>query len=242
MEFDSFQPASRSQTRRSLYSHESYQPITQLSGDDSANHPSASYRESLLLSIIGVVRHQKIPQLFMKRSLRESVRLGSGASFAVEEALLRISSTILQRPYRCRNATNVFQTRFTDPRGMPWAENSSVAHKKSSKPTNLDETFNELRVLCHGPLLDHPNIVRLLGVAWYIDQDAEESDSAPGLDSTKSLDSPVLLTEKAPHGSLDQFLSSDTRRRISLRTKMKLCLDVLVGLLVSILDGGISTP
>lgn len=208
MVFDNLQAVSPSQTRRSHYYYGSDQPRTQLPRDESLR--TTSYQESLLLAIIGVIRHQKIPQSFIITP-REPVKLGSGISFAVEEPPLSQPSTILQRPYRCRNVTNALQTEvFTDLRGMAWAENSRVAHKKGSKPIHLGDTFKKLRVLCHGPLVEHPNIVRLPGVAWSVDQDAEESNSAQDPDSGKPLECPILLTERAPHGSLDQFLRSST--------------------------------
>lgn len=158
--------------------------------------------------------------------------LGTGASFAVEGASLNISNALNHLRYRSINTAGVQNgAHFSDHTETKWAHNTEVAFKSSSrKATRVAELLVEQRVLCHPPLQKHPNIVRLLGITWTKDQPRDISELGEDL-----MEWPLVAIERAPHGSLRDFLGSHVYNRVrtSLTAKLRLCVDVLKGITVS---------
>lgn len=158
--------------------------------------------------------------------------LGRGASFAVEGASLNISNALNHLRYRSIDTARVQNgAHFNDHTETKWAYNTEVAFKASSRrATRVAEILIELRVLCHPPLQRHPNIVRLLGITWTKDQPRNTSELGEDL-----MEWPMVAIERAPHGSLRDFLGSHVYNRVrsSLQAKLRLCVDVLKGIAVS---------
>lgn len=75
----------------------------------------------------------------------------------------------------------------------------------------------ELRALCHDPIREHPNIVKLLGLGWTRISPANQSVL------------PVLYLEFATEGNLDEFLKSHD---VEMHQKVDICLGVAKGLQV----------
>lgn len=99
----------------------------------------------------------------------------------------------------------------------------------------MEDLVTELRIVCHPPLQRHPNIVHVLGFMWVRDQQIfanvmELDEESEELGEPREW--PTVITEKAPYGSLHDFLRSKTYKdfRPSLRAKVQLCVDVLNGI------------
>ena len=200
----------------------------------------------MVLRIMGLYRlqHFLIPGTALWNKRRA---LGQGISFAVEEASLPVwkalgHETHRQPHARANQAQNSY---FTDHTGFRWNNETRVAFKLPDVDMNspdavnktindLSELIQELLILCHPPLYNHPHIVKLLGVAW-IRQPSEDGVQITN-DKRQRLqrDQPTMVTEYASHGSLSEFLRSPIYKHqtVSLKTKLRLCVDLLEGMLV----------
>jgi serine/threonine protein kinase len=76
----------------------------------------------------------------------------------------------------------------------------------------LRAVLNEIRIMHHTPLREHPNILSILGYGW------RQSGQAP---------MPYIVVEYAMFGSLRQYLAESER---SLRTKIIMAGDIAAGL------------
>ena len=74
------------------------------------------------------------------------------------------------------------------------------------------ETIQEIVVLSHPLVQDHPHIVKLIGICWDIPQDDHVW--------------PVLVFEKTHLGDLYRFARSGKWKHLSLKDKLKICVDV----------------
>jgi hypothetical protein len=198
-----------------------------------------------LLSILRVLQFSKVQSMGVNAAYMFNTRrkLGRGASFVVEEAVLPLSTTNLL-VFRRLNVLDITKKiEFTDHTGLKWANTTQVAYKAIAVDgTRIDEEFTsrrlkdtlvELQVLCHAPLYRHPNIVRLLGVAWLRDQDLSSlGDDSQG--RSFPLEWPTIVTERAPGDSLHTFLTSKTytSSQVSLQVNWSLCIDVLCAISV----------
>ena len=148
-------------------------------------------------------------------------RLGIGGSFAVHEATLPVSSVfsgrLRYRDFKVKSSSQgpIFQ----DHTLATWSYGSNVAFKTSN--VDPDSIITELRVLCHEPFQDHPNIVHLIGIAWITDHSSQGNTGR-----REVLEWPAILLEKAPYGSLNDFLIA-SGSGISLKTKVLLCVEIL---------------
>jgi hypothetical protein len=180
-----------------------------------------------LLQLMGKydIRHLAITPL-QGYNLRES--LGKGASFLVEEANLPISESLSHLRYRDMRVGGIDGKDFIDHTKTAWRSDSRVAYKtlreSRHRRRNLGAVISDLQVLCHPPLKDY--IVRLAGVAWTLDTSSEDN---------KPVEWPIVVTEKAPLGSIRHFFRSHmaNENSISLRTKLNMCVQVLRSIEVS---------
>lgn len=200
----------------------------------STPHPTA---ESLL-ELFRVISHYQIQIFSVEPNQQWNVRqaLGHGASFEVEQTGLPVSSTLSHLRYRnldIREPNEDFN--FTDHTGTRWACKQLVAFKSVRKRNDgLFELIKELRIYCHKPIQQHPHIVRLLGIAFYTEQDLDTDVDAASYDpenlnNLALREIPLLVIERAPQASLTAFLKSPefTKVPASLKAKMRLCTDVL---------------
>ncbi|KAL2065988.1 hypothetical protein VTL71DRAFT_2059 [Oculimacula yallundae] len=209
--------------------------------------PDESERSGrVLLSIFRILQSRKVKSLTLPLETRFNTRrvLGSGASFAVEESYLPIDTARYLQFYRLLDlGPPDKKLHFVDHTGTKWASDTQVAYKTYSvrkgdfdvgfESRRLDDIRTELQVLCHSPLQKHPNIVRLLGVAWVPDESPESTDNITEASPYQHpLEWPTVVTERAIHGSLRDFLRSDRYKQseASLKAKWNLCLDVLYGI------------
>lgn len=90
-------------------------------------------------------------------------------------------------------------------------------HEDSKKNKREEQIFqfltNELTVLGHKLIREHPNIGQLQGLCWDISAD----DDIPW---------PVLVFEKSHFGDLYNFASSPIGREMSIGERLKLCVDI----------------
>ena len=188
------------------------------------------------------VEHFSIPitPLWNKRQ-----GLGDGTSYIVEEASLPLSGIMgsinHHKPHGRLNLNQDWY--FTDHAGRRWNRQTRAAFKvpgsqesspesKESNDIDLLNIIQELRILCHPPLNNHPNIVSLLGIAWIIQP--KQGDTRSDEDSSQR-DRPTVVIESAPLGSLHDFVQTRSYREqhVSLKTKLSLCIDILRAMLVS---------
>jgi hypothetical protein len=171
-------------------------------------------------------------------------KLGDGSTFTVEASTLPIWQS--RAHFRYRDPT--FQRQgdrfhFVDHTQTSWDHTTIGAYKTIKYRQDHDreqlmkDLLLELRILSHIPLQRHSNIIHVLGFAWI--QDLQFFENVPELRGAEKEDEPrewpVVVTQKAPHGSLRTFMKSEKFRTVlpSLRTKLSLCADILNGLVVS---------
>lgn len=78
--------------------------------------------------------------------------------------------------------------------------------------THFQELINEMVILSHPLIREHPHVVRLEGICWDISQDDQVW--------------PVLVFEKAPLGDLDRFVTSTKGTKLSMEDRLNLCVDI----------------
>jgi hypothetical protein len=78
------------------------------------------------------------------------------------------------------------------------------------------EVVQEMVVLRHPAVRDHPHIVHLIGVCW----DIPDSNHVW----------PVLMFEKTHLGDLDHFMRSGNGRSLRLEDKLKICVEIGIAL------------
>ena len=163
-----------------------------------------------LISFLSYVKARDIPILPVTKPDIRSV-LGQGASFLV-------------------NGAEVPQTYVDAVTGTVFPQGMIVAFKRAVLSGNMHPIqdrirvlFNELLIMRHPPLLTHPNIVKLFGVAF-------ETENM-GLGSPQNA-IPVLVLEVAELGNLAEVL--ETARKEDhpqkFENKLKWCLDIAHGL------------
>jgi hypothetical protein len=206
-------------------------------GETSYVRASAAPRQSLL-ELFRVVAYYEVRILSIEPTQQWNIRraLGHGASFAVEQTGLPISSTLSHLRYRDLDVKGPNEDfYFIDHTGTRWAHKELVAFKSvRNQGKDFSELIKELRVYCRRPIQQHPHIVRLLGIAFYMEQDPELSDDltqgeSGNLIDWESQEVPLLVIEKAPHASLSTFLKSHEFNNIpsSLKVKLRLGTDVI---------------
>ncbi|RBR20149.1 uncharacterized protein FIESC28_05428 [Fusarium coffeatum] len=143
---------------------------------------------------------------------------GRGASFTVYRR--RIPP---QKPLTSRTNVDGLLIEIRDKRKLPEVVAYKVAviefsDKGEATHTSwhaIDAAIMELYLSTHRPILQHPNLVDFLGLAW----------GANPFNSLQKL--PVLMVEFAEYGSLSQL---QQREYLGIETRRKLCLDVCKGL------------
>lgn len=199
-----------------------------------------------LLLILRLLSYYKIQLFSVGPSQTWNLRqtLGEGSTFSVDGANLPIWRGLSDLRYRnldLKGPKEKFY--FNDHTQTKWDHNTLVAYKVLVSNKDMDRSMiivdmiTELRVLCHPPLQNHPNIVRLLGVAWVREIDLGSTLTPAPNQSAEDFEMcnrPTVVVERAPYGSLLDFLRSDEFRatRSSLVAKVYLCLDVLNGITV----------
>lgn len=182
---------------------------------------SQASKESLdLLLLLQVLTFYKVKHLpiSLLEGFHRGIALGKGASFNVKEFPLPTDGALHHLRIRDGYGGSEGDSHFEDITNERWATDTKGAYKSVS--SNLySELVRELRVLCHPPLQDF--VVRLAGIAW-IARPTPRGGSNPG-------ERPVIIVERAPHGSLHDFMQSTvwTSSQVSLKAKLRVCVRVL---------------
>ena len=170
--------------------------------------------------------------------------LGHGSVHAVEEEFIP-QWRELHVPYR--DPTLLEQRKrsyFIDHRGLKWARDTPVAYKLPYYDTPRDRSGQtilqgltiEMSILSHPSIESHPNVVRLLGVAWVNEEDMNLYATKEEEPESDQAAWPIAVIEKAAEGSLKDLFrvrrSQDHQTPIPLVTKFGLCIDVLRALQV----------
>ena len=203
-----------------------------------AEGPSSGYRtlrlktseESLdLLLLLQVVSFHKAKHLSISllEGFHRGVALGTGASFNVQEFPLPADGALHNLRIRDLPGRGNADPHFKDITDERWATDTTGAYKSVSTRLYSD-LIRELRILCHPPLQDF--VVRLAGLAW-ISTPARIGEELPE-------ENPVIVVERAPRGSLHDFMQSQdwTSSRVSLKAKLRICVRALRCIAVSILQ------
>ncbi|KAI1061282.1 hypothetical protein LB506_011595 [Fusarium annulatum] len=160
-----------------------------------------------------------VPPVFSNAQAVDSASYaGRGASFTVYRR--RIPP---QKPLTSRTNMDGLLIEIRDKRKLPEVVAYKVAviefsDKGEATQTSrhaIDAAIMELYLSTHRPILQHPNLVDFLGLAW----------GANPFNSSQKL--PVLMVEFAEYGSLWQL---QQREYLGVETRRKLCLDVCKGL------------
>jgi len=191
-----------------------------------------------LLLCLRLLVHHDVHVFTVGRGRRWNMRevLGKGSTFTVEQADIPVREGLADLQYY-NFVRGQRLNYFTDHTGTKWSYDTVVAYKslieRKDKNSIMPDLAKELRILCHPPLQNHPNIVRLLGLAWL-----REEDMASSLSSVESVENnewPVILSEKANIGSLYEFLrlKETFTAPVSLLAKVRLAADIALALSVS---------
>lgn len=162
-----------------------------------------------LISFLSYIKTQNIPILPVTKPDIRTV-LGQGASFLVNGAEI-------PRTYVDPVTGTVF------PQGMIVAFKRSILNQDMSDPIadRIRVIYNELLTMHHPPLRAHPNIVKLLGVAFETEGPSEAQNAMP-----------VLVPECAELGNLAEVLETARKedRPLKFEDKIALCIDIAHGL------------
>lgn len=172
---------------------------------------SATALRDNLISFLSYVKTHDIPILPVTKPDVRSV-LGQGASFLVNGA--ELPETYVD-PI----------SRTTFPQGMIVAFKRAVLRGDMHPiQDRIRVLFNELITMQHEPLLTHPNIVKLFGVAF------ETENMELGSPQNDAI--PVLVLEVAELGNLAEVLETAKKeeRSLGFHDKMEMCLDTAHGL------------
>lgn len=190
-------------------------------------HPTVSEESLELLRLLQVLSFHKAKHLSITllEGFHRGVALGTGASFNVQEFPLPANGALHNLRIRDIAGRENAYSPFEDITNERWATDTTCAYKSVSTRLYAD-LVRELRILCHPPLQDF--VVRLAGLAW-ISLPTRIGEDAPE-------ESPVIVVERAPRGSLYDFMQSKdwTSSRVSLRAKLRICVRVLRCIAVSI--------
>ena len=149
-------------SQREVTSSDRYPPI-----ETKSHHP--------LLDLFCLLQHYKVQIFTIDPDGQWNLRpeLGKGVSFLVEEANLTISSRLSNVRYRSLEVKGPKEsTHFIDHTHTAWDRDVPVAFKSVTKiHRRMFDLATEIRVLCHLPLQRHPNITKLLGVVFVMEQD-----------------------------------------------------------------------
>jgi hypothetical protein len=194
--------------------------------ENRALRPKASKGSLDLLLLLQVLSFHKAKHLSITllEGFHRGIALGEGASFNVKEFPLPIDGALHHLRIRDPSGGDKGDSHFEDITNERWATNTKGAYKSVSTPM-YSELVRELRVLCHPPLQDF--VVRLAGLAW-ITRPIPRGENAPE-------ERPVIVVERAPRGSLHDFMQSDDWKssRVSLKAKLRMCVRVLRCIAVS---------
>lgn len=200
------------------------------------NHATAeNYHTHTMMQLLQVITFHRVAMLQVAKSEHQRSVIGAGVSCTVEEGRLPVSTLLESLRYHIPKLRPLFHRgNFIDHNGISWAPDKATAFKvitlmeddEDQKSLRLEDLTTEICVLSHEPLKTHPNIVKLLGVAW---------TQAPTLNIIEARvekpATPAALLELARHGSLLRFLHRPGNP-LSLETKLKLCTDVLLAIQV----------
>lgn len=211
-----------SSVRRSLQPSSAVGPVSEVEASRS-KASQGSLDLLLLLQVLSFygVKHLSISLL---EGFHRGTALGKGASFNVKEFPLPTDEALHHLRIRDRYGGRERDAHFEDITNERWAANTTGAYK-SVPSTFYSEIVRELRVLCHVPLQDF--VVRLAGMAWTA-RPTPRGTNVPE-------ESPVTVVERAPHGSLQEFMQSQGWKssQVSLKAKVRICVRVLRCIAVS---------
>ncbi|KAF2662019.1 kinase-like protein [Lophiostoma macrostomum CBS 122681] len=166
-------------------------------------------------------------------------QLGKGSTFRVQAASLPVWRA--RAHFRYRDPTFPRQGEkflFTDHTQTKWKRSTIGAWKLLVHEPDLEESrdrlmgdlIKELRILSHPPLQLHPNIVHVLGFVWLQDRQFFTDDPKSDFNDARLREWPTVVTERAPHGSLREFMSDPSHTvPPTLRTKLLHCADIING-------------
>jgi len=139
-------------------------------------------------------------------------RINEGASFKVFRAMRPDPTSGQRSPVAVKVLKNL-------PSGQSL---SNYPEKDEFRASQLDSLVREVRVLCHSPLRDHENILRILEWGMGLVDDLVDEP-----DKEWDIVAPFICVELAEHNSLRDYQMS---RQLSGEMKRELCLDVVLGL------------
>ena len=112
----------------------------------------------------------------------------------------------------------VYQSRIDSDTEFAFKRSMPSPGSDTSDSARYKAIISEMIILRHAAIRDHPHVVDLIGLGW----DVNVTDETVW---------PVLVFRKALFGNLQQFFRATEGAQASFETRIKLCTDMLMGLL-----------
>lgn len=151
------------------------------------SHSAAQYADHSFIALLALAQRLKIPFLPITwQALRDN--LGQGGQARVSQALANVQTSFAFKRFRDDSTGNV------------------------DEDTPFQAVINEMVMLSHHAIQDHPYVVTLEGICWDIPRDDQIW--------------PVLVFEKSIYGDLFQFVKAGLGSALPTQEKLKLCADI----------------
>jgi len=151
-------------------------------------HSAAQYADHSFIALLALAQRLDIPFLPITwQALLDN--LGEGGQARISQAMANVQTSFGFKRFRNDPTSNIDEN------------------------TPFQAVINEMIVLSHHAIRDHPYVVTLEGLCWDISADGDEVW-------------PVLVFEKSIHGDLFEFVKAGCGSSLSIQEKLKLCTDI----------------
>jgi hypothetical protein len=152
------------------------------------SHSAAQRADHSFIALLALAQRLEIPFLSITwQALLDN--LGQGGQARVSQAVANVQTSFAFKRFRDDSTGNV------------------------DEDTPFQAVINEMIMLSHHAIRDHPYVVTLEGICWDIPGNSDQVW-------------PVLVFEKSIHGDLFQFTKAGRGSTLSFQDKLKLCTDI----------------
>jgi serine/threonine protein kinase len=152
------------------------------------SHSAAQYADHSFIALLALAQRLEVPFLPITwQALLDN--LGQGGQAKVSQAAANVQTSFAFKLFRGDSVDN------------------------ADEDTPFQAVINEMIMLSHRAIRDHPFVVTLEGICWDIPGDGDQVW-------------PVLVFEKSIHGDLFEFVKSGRGSSLSTQEKLKLCTDI----------------
>jgi serine/threonine protein kinase len=152
------------------------------------SHSAAQYADHSFIALLALAQRLNIP--FLPITWQALLGdLGKGGQARVNQALVNVQTSFAFKRFRDDSTGNI------------------------EEDAPFQAVINEMIMLSHHAIQEHPYVVTLEGICWDIPGDSDRVW-------------PVLVFEKSIHGDLFQFVKAGRGSALSTQEKLKLCTDI----------------